>query len=192
MFKIPSLDSLPLRIAAGALALAFSGTLFAQTASLTEEQTAQLAKLAERYGGPSAAKPAKGKTKTAAAKPAVSFRLDKKQKGFRVRANGPTVSVTAGTLNELAAGYGYYLKHGKNLMWSWSANRLAPAVPAKQKEFSAETPWEWRYAYNYCTLSYTSAFWGKTEWRNELDRMALNGVNRVLVQAGLEEKLIIA
>ena len=187
MFKIPSLDSLPLRIAAGALALAFSGTLFAQTAALTEEQTAQLAKLAERYGGPSAPKPAKGKTRTAAAKPAVSFKLDKKQKGFRVRANGPTVSVTAGTLNELAAGYGYYLKHGKNLMWSWSANRLAPAVPAKQKEFSAETPWEWRYAYNYCTLSYTSAFWGKTEWRNELDRMALNGVNRVLVQAGLEK-----
>ena len=30
------------------------------------------------------------------------------------------------------------------------------------------------------TLSYSMAFWGETEWRNELDWLALNGVNVVL------------
>ena len=40
-------------------------------------------------------------------------------------------------------------------------------------------------AYNYCTLSYTMAFWSKTEWEPELDRLAANGFNVALVTAGL-------
>lgn len=39
--------------------------------------------------------------------------------------------------------------------------------------------------YNYCTHSYTAAFWGEKEWGEELDLMALQGVNRALVSAGM-------
>ena len=42
-----------------------------------------------------------------------------------------------------------------------------------------------RLAYNYCTLSYTMAFWSKDEWREELDRLAENGFNIALVLNGL-------
>lgn len=40
-------------------------------------------------------------------------------------------------------------------------------------------------AYNYCTLSYTMAFWSKAEWEPELDRLEANGFNVALVTAGL-------
>ena len=40
-------------------------------------------------------------------------------------------------------------------------------------------------AYNYCTLSYTMADWGKAEWTPELDRLEQNGFNVALVTAGL-------
>lgn len=117
----------------------------------------------------------------------VQFKIDSSIQGFSVKTSGPAVSVNAGTLNELAAGYGYYLKHGKNVSWSWSASRRTPVEVSPKTVFEAVSPWQWRYAYNYCTLSYTSAFWGEKEWKQEIDRMALNGINRMLVQAGLEK-----
>ena len=40
-------------------------------------------------------------------------------------------------------------------------------------------------AYNYCTLSYTMAFWSKAEWEPELDRLQRHGFNVALVTAGL-------
>ena len=46
---------------------------------------------------------------------------------------------------------------------------------------------EVRYSYNYCTLSYSMAFWGEQEWRDELDWLALNGVNVVLDATAQEE-----
>ncbi|MFQ8601055.1 MAG: alpha-N-acetylglucosaminidase TIM-barrel domain-containing protein, partial [Oscillospiraceae bacterium] len=50
-----------------------------------------------------------------------------------------------------------------------------------------ESPYKIRYAYNYCTLSYTMPFWGVDEWQRELDWLALNGVNVVLDLTGQEE-----
>lgn len=117
----------------------------------------------------------------------VLFKLDSAQKGFSVVQNGPSVSVKGETLNDLAAGYGYYLKNARNVFWSWSGTRRTAEAPSGKNEFSAVSPWQWRYAYNYCTLSYTSAFWGQKEWAEEINRMALNGINRMLVQAGLEK-----
>lgn len=117
----------------------------------------------------------------------VSFKIDKNIKGFTVQRSGAKVSVRAGTLNALPAGYGYYLKHGKHVFWSWSGTRNTPTEISSTTQFSADSPWEWRYAYNYCTLSYTSSMWGQKAWTAEIDRMALNGINKMLVQAGLEK-----
>lgn len=47
------------------------------------------------------------------------------------------------------------------------------------------TPPPVRIAYNYCTLSYTMAYWGKTEWTAELDRLEKAGYNAALLTAGL-------
>lgn len=117
----------------------------------------------------------------------VDFKIDKSVEGFKVAVNGNKVTVRANTLNELPAGYGYYLKHGQNVFWSWSGSRSKPLSKPTQASFEAVSPWQWRYAYNYCTLSYTSAVWSEKMWETEIDRMALNGINKMLVQAGLEK-----
>ena len=59
-------------------------------------------------------------------------------------------------------------------------------VPVKGVVFK-ETKARVRYSYNYCTLSYSMAFWGEKEWRDELDWLALNGVNVVLDATAQEE-----
>jgi alpha-N-acetylglucosaminidase len=119
----------------------------------------------------------------------ISLSLNPKRSGFKIAANKGKIAIEAGNPNELAAGYGYYLRHVLRLNWSWNGNRLKlpKNLPALKSPIEVETPWKWRYAYNYCTLSYTSAFWGPKEWATELDRMAMNGINLALVQAGLEK-----
>lgn len=49
-----------------------------------------------------------------------------------------------------------------------------------------ETDMTVRYAFNYCTLSYTFAFFGMDEWQRENDWLALSGVNCVMDLAGQE------
>ncbi len=61
--------------------------------------------------------------------------------------------------------------------------RLIPVGGKIHKETKAKI----RYAYNYCTLSYSMAFWGEEQWRRELDWLALNGVNVVLDTTAQEE-----
>ncbi len=39
---------------------------------------------------------------------------------------------------------------------------------------------QYRYFLNYCTFSYTMAFWDFPRWQRELDWMALNGINLAL------------
>ena len=42
-------------------------------------------------------------------------------------------------------------------------------------------------AYNYCTLSYTMAGWGKPAWTEELDRLQSEGYNVALMTAGVKQ-----
>ena len=88
----------------------------------------------------------------------------------------------------LATGLNYYLKYSCNVMISQVGDQvrmpdaIIPVEPVRR-----ETKFPVRYSYNYCTLSYSMAFWGEEEWRNELDWLALNGVNVVLDATAQEE-----
>lgn len=48
----------------------------------------------------------------------------------------------------------------------------------------APAPVPVRLAYNYCTLSYTFAYYGEKEWTDEIDRLAKAGYNTALVTDG--------
>ncbi len=89
----------------------------------------------------------------------------------------------------LAVGLNHYLKYycKVNLCQVGDQAKMPETkVPLKNKVFR-ETKAEIRYAYNYCTLSYSMAFFGEKEWRDELDWLALNGVNLVLDATAQEE-----
>lgn len=49
------------------------------------------------------------------------------------------------------------------------------------------SPYRFLFAYNYCTLSYTMAFWDWKRWEREIDFLAVTGYNQALVTAGLEK-----
>ena len=89
----------------------------------------------------------------------------------------------------LATGINYYLKyHCKvNLSQVGDQADMPDEMPTFTGTIHRETKAEVRYSYNYCTLSYSMAFWGEDEWRDELDWLALNGVNVVLDATGQEE-----
>ncbi len=89
----------------------------------------------------------------------------------------------------LAVGLNHYLKYYCKVNISQVGDQ--PKMPAQVVGLKApvfkETKARVRYSYNYCTLSYSMAFWGRDEWRAELDWLALNGVNVVLDATAQEE-----
>ena len=89
----------------------------------------------------------------------------------------------------LATGINHYLKYYCNVHISQVGDQVVmPAsAPVIEGTVHKETKAKVRYSYNYCTLSYSMAFWGENEWRNELDWLALNGVNVVLDATAQEE-----
>lgn len=119
----------------------------------------------------------------------VEFRIDAAVDGFTLEHKGDKLLITAPSINNLTAGYGYFLRTYERAHFSWNGNRLPQSInPSLVREkINIREQWEWRYAYNYCTLTYTSAFWGPREWSEEIDRLALNGFNYALVQCGLEK-----
>ncbi|MCY2930132.1 MAG: alpha-N-acetylglucosaminidase C-terminal domain-containing protein [Planctomycetota bacterium] len=88
----------------------------------------------------------------------------------------------------MASALHWYLKQSCHANVSWCGNQLAlpdplPPVPAKVR---IESPYRWRYYFNYCTFSYTMAFWDWDRWQREIDWMALHGVNLPLALTGQE------
>ena len=49
---------------------------------------------------------------------------------------------------------------------------------------AAPAPAPVRLAYNYCTISYTFAYYGEKEWTAEIDRLAKKGYNVATVMDG--------
>ncbi len=89
----------------------------------------------------------------------------------------------------LAVGLNQYLKYFCKVNISQVGDQVKmpeSIVPLNDTVFK-ETKAKVRYAYNYCTLSYSMAFWGEKEWEAELDWLALNGANVVLDTTAQEE-----
>jgi len=122
------------------------------------------------------------------------FELKENPKGnsndyFELSDNNGKVLIRGNNGVSICVGLNHYLKyHCKVNICQVGDQAKMPAdiVVLKNKVFN-ETKAKVRYAYNYCTLSYSMAFFGEKEWRDELDWLALNGVNVVLDATAQEE-----
>lgn len=120
----------------------------------------------------------------------VVFRLDAELPGFRLSRHGEGILIEAADAARLIAGYGHYLKTVANCHLSWNGDRIPLRVPLpapREPLTVGANPWKIRFAYNYCALSYSAAFWDWPRWERELDFLALQGFTHVLVTAGLEQ-----
>lgn len=114
---------------------------------------------------------------------------EKKYDYFSIAGVNGKVKITGNTGVSAAAGLNYYLKYycKVNISQVGDQVRMPDRIVLPKRPVRRETKARIRYAYNFCTLSYSYAFWGEKEWRNELDWLALNGVNTVLDIIGQEE-----
>lgn len=99
------------------------------------------------------------------------------------------IHITGNTGVSLATGLNAWLKDYAHINLSQVGDqaRMSESILLPSEKIHKETKYPVRYSYNYCTLSYSMAFWNEEQWRNELDWLALNGVNVVLDATGEEE-----
>ena len=88
----------------------------------------------------------------------------------------------------IAVGINWYLKHhaGIHISWNNMNVKLPTVLPAVKQKERHETDLKLRYNFNYCTFSYTMAFWDWNRWQKEIDWMALHGINMPLAAVGTE------
>lgn len=88
----------------------------------------------------------------------------------------------------IASGINWYLKYsvGVHLTWNSMHATLPATLPLVQGVERHTTDIKQRYYLNYCTLSYSMAFWDWKRWEQELDWMALHGINLCLDIVGTD------
>ncbi|WP_288205140.1 alpha-N-acetylglucosaminidase [uncultured Parabacteroides sp.] len=107
---------------------------------------------------------------------------------FELDQKGDKVVIRGNNYVSIATGINWYLKYhaGIHLSWNGMQATLPEVLPAVTKKERHETGMKLRYDLNYCTFSYTMAFWDWDRWEKEIDWMALHGINLPLAMTGVE------
>lgn len=99
---------------------------------------------------------------------------------YEIHAKEGKVTLKGSSNSALCYAFHKYLTEACNSQktWSgahWSIPEVWPAYECKQT-----SPYEFRYFLNVCTFGYTTPYWNWKRWEEELDWMALHGVNMAL------------
>jgi alpha-N-acetylglucosaminidase len=107
---------------------------------------------------------------------------------FEIEQHGDRLTFRGNNAVALSSAAGWYLKHVAGCDFSWCGNQLAlpNPLPSVEEKVHQVCPFEYRAYFNYCTLSYTAAWWDWNRWQQEIDFMALQGINMPLSVTGLE------
>ena len=97
--------------------------------------------------------------------------------------------IKGNTQLSVATGINWYLNHYAHINLTWNnlttdlVNVTLP-VPTQEEKHVCNTTY--RYDFNTCTFSYSMAFWTWDRWQQEIDWMALHGINAPLNLVGLD------
>ena len=97
--------------------------------------------------------------------------------------------IKGNTQLSVATGINWYLNHHAHINLTWNnlttdlVNATLP-VPGSEEKHVCNTTY--RYDFNTCTFSYSMAFWTWERWQQEIDWMALHGINAPLNLVGLD------
>jgi len=109
--------------------------------------------------------------------------------GDRIELSGETghVVVAATTPATLLAGVNWYCKDFAGVSINWngdSLDRLPDQLPAPAAGYVREPLVAHRFAGNDTWSSYTGPYWSFERWQREIDLLAANGINEVLLYPG--------
>lgn len=86
----------------------------------------------------------------------------------------------------IASALNWYLEHeGVNVSLPLKPLRWG-RLPRVSGKIRITTPYRLRYFFNYCTFSYSMAWWDWDQWQQMIDWMALKGINTPLAVTGQE------
>lgn len=108
---------------------------------------------------------------------------------FDITSDNGRVRIEGNNPVSIAAGLNWYLKYyaGIHLSWNNMHTDLGDRLPLPASHERHSTDLLQRYYLNYCTHSYSMPFWDTERWQQEVDWMALHGINMPLLIAGTDE-----
>lgn len=88
----------------------------------------------------------------------------------------------------VASALNWYLKYycKRQVSWNSLTVSLPDELPGVERKVRRESPYQERSYMNYCTFSYSAAFWDWERWEKEIDWMALHGITMPLMVVGQE------
>ncbi len=100
-----------------------------------------------------------------------------------------TITIYGNSPVSQAVGLNTYLKDVAkiHICWNNPSQALPEDIPLPTDNITGITTMPLRYYLNYCTFSYSTAFWDKQRWMQEIDWMALHGINMPLAVTGTEK-----
>ncbi|MBQ0164328.1 MAG: alpha-N-acetylglucosaminidase [Bacteroidales bacterium] len=90
----------------------------------------------------------------------------------------------------VTTGVNWYLNHYAHINLSWNqltTDLTAVPLPLPEAEETHTCTADYRYYLNFCTFGYSMTTWTWERWQQEIDWMALHGINMPLQIVGLEE-----
>ena len=127
--------------------------------------------------------------------------INSKQETFVLGAEDGKILIKGTTISAITTGIGWYLNNVAKINIAWNslnektvavkeegaayANLSKLPLPAETETHCSDA--KYRYYLNYCTFGYSMTSWTWTRWQQEIDWMALHGINMPLQIVGLEE-----
>jgi alpha-N-acetylglucosaminidase len=106
---------------------------------------------------------------------------------FEVESRGGLIVLRGSTGVAIASALNWYLEHVAGVTISLPLKPVTLAsLPAVEARVRITTPYTTRYFFNYCTFSYSMAWWNWADWQRMIDWMALKGINTPLAVTGQE------
>ena len=107
---------------------------------------------------------------------------------FEVERAGERVMLRGSSGVAIASALNWYLENvaGVNASLPLKPIALPSPLPMPAERVRRTTRYRVRYFFNYCTFSYSMAWWDWTDWQSMIDWMALKGINTPLAVTGQE------
>ncbi len=108
---------------------------------------------------------------------------------FIITSKNKKPCIRGNSLLSVTTGINWYLNHYANINLSWSNMKVdlsAVSLPLPLKTEERTCSADYRYYLNYCTFSYSMSVWTWERWQQEIDWMALHGINMPLQIVGLD------
>ncbi|MBQ3130305.1 MAG: alpha-N-acetylglucosaminidase [Bacteroidaceae bacterium] len=127
--------------------------------------------------------------------------VNSKQETFVLGSEDGKILVKGTTISAITTGLGWYLNHIAHINIAWNSlnektvavkNENAPYadlsnLPLPTVEETHASDAKYRYYLNTCAFGYSMTSWTWTRWQQEIDWMALHGINMPLQLVGMEE-----